>query len=78
MEIRTFAEFWPHYVRAERFERDRRAGIARILDARAIAFVEKQTCDEIERVLHARHDDDLVCRAAHAARGVEIRGDGLA
>ena len=51
--------------------------LAGILDADAVAGVEHEASDQIERLLHARHDGDLLEGARHPAPAEQILGDGL-
>jgi hypothetical protein len=63
---------------ARRLERNRRARVARVLDDRAVARIEQQARDEVEALLRAVDDDDLLRVAGEAARPVQVFGKRLA
>lgn len=60
---------------------EQRAADARrrgILEPDAVAGVEHQAADEVERLLRAADDDDPIFSARDAAAGAQLRGDRLA
>ena len=63
---------------AEQLEDNRGADISGIFRADAIAGIEKEARYEIEGLLRAGDDGDLIGSAIHAARGVEVISDSLA
>ena len=52
--------------------------VPRLLDPRGVAGVQEHARGEIERLLRPAEDDHLPRLAPHAARGAQVRGDGLA
>ena len=59
-------------------ERAPRAGIAGLLDPRAVAGIEQQPAHELEPLLRAGHDHDLIGLAARAPGSLHVVRDGLA
>ena len=51
--------------------------VAGVLHADAIAGIQEEPRDEIERLLHPGDDRHLLGRALHASRGVQVVRDGL-
>ena len=56
-------------------ERGPRTEVARILDPHSVAGVEQQPCGQIQCLLGARDDDDLLSGTTDPTRGREVRGD---
>ena len=61
-----------HEREPRRLQHAARAPIARLLDPRAVADIGQQAHREIDRLVDARSDDDLVRRAIHRARDAQI------
>src|SRR5438874_3072995 len=59
-------------------ERTQRFGIARVFEPSRIAGVKKQPGGQIECLLGARSDDDLLSVATHSARSANVLCDRLA
>ena len=53
------------------------ADVSGIFHAHVVARIDEDPCRQIERLLHTGNDRDLVGRAVHAARGIEIIGQRL-
>src|SRR5262245_55712767 len=59
-------------------ENIRCSGVARVFHPDRIAGVQQQPCDQIERLLRARGDQDLIRIAADSARATDIFRNRLA
>jgi hypothetical protein len=55
-----------------------RAALRRILDPDGIAALHQESGQQIDPLLHAGKDHDLIGRAIDAARGSQVIGDSLA
>jgi hypothetical protein len=66
-----------HDLRRKCFEHRRDDRETRILDADSITRIQQHADREIQGVLDARHDDDLISRALDAPRLPKIVGDRL-
>jgi len=53
------------------------AGIARVLEPHAVARIEDQAANHLQRPLRARDDEDLIGGAGRAARRLHVFGDRL-
>ena len=59
-------------------ETDGEAGVVRLLEDDAGAGIDEQSCRQVDRLLRAVHDDDLLRRADDASRAGEIPRECLA
>ena len=73
-----FVETHGDDARTDGFEDGIGALVARVFDERFLAGIEQQTRREVEPLLDSGDDDDLLGRAANAARGVRVICDGFA
>jgi hypothetical protein len=60
---------------ARRGEHGARARVGRLLDEHGIAGIEQHAHGQIQRLLGAAHDDDLLRVAAHAAGPLQVVGN---
>src|SRR5262245_58841592 len=52
--------------------------IARIFDPRTVSWIQQQACSEVDSLLSAAHDNDLLRARFHSTGRLDVRGDFIA
>jgi hypothetical protein len=66
------------HLRTERLQEPSGRRIARILDCDPVTWPEQYPGDDVDSLLDAARDGDIVGRRVHAARDTDVAGNSLA